>query len=49
MFTKADDLVVQVDNQRRHVTLPRSIAGRTVTSAALVDQVLRVRFGGKEA
>jgi arsenite-transporting ATPase len=49
VFTKADDLVVQVDNQRRHVTLPRSIAGRTVTSAALVDQVLRVRFGAKEA
>jgi arsenite/tail-anchored protein-transporting ATPase len=48
VFTRGDDLVVQVDNQRRHVALPRSLAGRSVASAAFVDQDLRVKFGAKE-
>lgn len=49
VFTRGDDLVVQVDNQRRNLTLPRSLAGRSVASAAFVDQNLRVKFGDKEA
>ncbi len=48
VFTRGDDLVVQVDNQRRQVALPRSLAGRSVASAAFVDQNLRVKFGDKE-
>ena len=43
-----EELVVQVDNHRRHVLLPRSLAGRRVTSAAYADARLRVSFGGKE-
>jgi arsenite/tail-anchored protein-transporting ATPase len=44
-----DELVVQVDNQRRHVALPRTLAGRTVIGAAFADQRLRVAFGAREA
>jgi arsenite-transporting ATPase len=43
-----DELVVQVDNQRRRLVLPRTLAGRPVTSAAFADQRLRVAFGDKE-
>ena len=49
VFAKGDELVVQVDNQRRHLVLPRSLAGRQVKSAAFTDQRLRVGFGAKEA
>lgn len=49
VFTRGDELVVQVDNQRRHLMLPRSLAGRAVKSAAFADQRLRVAFGAKEA
>jgi arsenite/tail-anchored protein-transporting ATPase len=49
VFAKGDELVVQVDNQRRHLMLPRSLAGRQVKSAAFADQRLRVGFGAKEA
>jgi arsenite-transporting ATPase len=49
VFTRGDELVVQVDNQRRHLMLPRSVAGRAVKSAAFADQRLRVAFGAKEA
>jgi len=49
VFTRGDELVVQVDNQRRHLMLPRTLAGRTVKSAAFADQRLRVAFGAKEA
>ncbi len=48
VFTRGDELVVQVDNQKRHLMLPRSLAGRRVLSAAFTDQRLRVAFGGKE-
>jgi arsenite-transporting ATPase len=48
VFTKGDELVVQVDNQKRHLMLPRSLAGRRVESAAFADQRLRVAFGSKE-
>ena len=48
VFTRGDDLVVQVDNQRRHLVLPRTLAGRPVVGAAFADQRLRVAFGAKE-
>jgi arsenite-transporting ATPase len=49
VWTRGDDLVVQVDNQRRHLVLPRTLAGRQVEGAAFVDQRLQVTFGKKEA
>jgi arsenite-transporting ATPase len=49
VFAKGDELVVQVDNQRRHLVLPRTLAGRQVKSAVFADQRLRVGFGAKEA
>jgi arsenite-transporting ATPase len=49
VFTRGDELVVQVDNQRRHLVLPRALAGRSVKSAAFADKRLRVVFGAKEA
>jgi arsenite-transporting ATPase len=49
VFTRGDELVVQVDNQKRHLMLPRSLAGRTVLSAAFADARLRVVFGAKES
>jgi len=48
VWTAGDELVVQVDNQRRHVSLPRSLAARPLLSAAFTDQRLRVCFGEKE-
>jgi arsenite-transporting ATPase len=48
VWTTRDELVVVVDNQRRHVPLPRSVASRPLRSAALDDGVLRVVFGAKE-
>jgi HSP20 family molecular chaperone IbpA len=49
VFARGDELVVQVDNQRRHLVLPRTLAGRPVEQAAFVDKRLRVAFGKKEA
>ena len=49
VWTRGDELVVQVDNQRRHLVLPRTLAGRDVESAAFEEQWLRVKFGRKEA
>jgi arsenite-transporting ATPase len=49
VWTRGDDLVVQVDNQRRHLVLPRTLAGRHVDGAAFDEQWLRVTFGKKEA
>jgi arsenite/tail-anchored protein-transporting ATPase len=49
VFTRGDDLVVLVDNQRRHVALPRTLLSRAVLSAAFEDQHLRVVFGKKES
>jgi arsenite-transporting ATPase len=48
VFAKGDELVVQVDNQRRRLVLPRTLAGRAVKSAVYADQRLRVGFGAKE-
>lgn len=48
VWTRGDELVVQVDNQRRHVALPRTLAARHLEGAAFKDQRLRVAFGEKE-
>jgi arsenite-transporting ATPase len=48
VWSRGDDLVVQVDNQRRHLVLPRTLAGRPVAGAAFEEQRLRVVFGKKE-
>jgi arsenite-transporting ATPase len=49
VFARGDELVVQVDNQRRHLVLPRTLAGRQIESAVFDEQRLRVGFGAKEA
>ena len=48
VWAQGDELVVQVDNQRRHVILPRTLASRKLLGAAFADQRLRVAFGDKE-
>jgi arsenite-transporting ATPase len=48
VFTRGEDLVVQVDNQRRHIVLPRTLASRELLGASFSGQRLRVAFGGKE-
>ena len=48
VFAQGEDLVVQVDNQRRHILLPRTLVARRVLGAAFSDERLRVGFGGKE-
>jgi arsenite-transporting ATPase len=48
VWSEGEELVVQVDNQRRHLVLPRTLASRSVTGAALSGQRLRVAFGAKE-
>jgi arsenite-transporting ATPase len=49
VWTRGDELVVQVDNQRRRLVLPRTLAGRQVEAAVFDEQWLRVTFGKKEA
>jgi arsenite-transporting ATPase len=49
VWTKGDELVIQVDNQRRRVILPRALASRRLLGAALADQRLRVAFGERES
>ncbi len=48
VWAQGDELVVQVDNQRRHVVLPRTLASRKLLGAAFAEQRLRVAFGDKE-
>ncbi len=49
VWTQGDELVLQVDNQRRNILLPRSLASRALTGARFENQCLRVGFGDKEA
>ena len=49
VWTRGEELVVQVDNQKRHIMLPRTLVSRRVLGAAFADQRLRVGFGEKEA
>jgi arsenite-transporting ATPase len=48
VWARGDELSIQVDNQRRHFVLPRTLAGRVVTGAAFEEQRLRVAFGARE-
>jgi arsenite-transporting ATPase len=48
VWAHGDELVVQVDNQRRNIVLPRTLASRKLLGAAFEEQRLRVRFGDKE-
>jgi arsenite-transporting ATPase len=48
VWSRGDDLVVQVDNQRRNILLPRTLASRRLLGAAFADRRLRVAFGEKE-
>jgi arsenite-transporting ATPase len=48
VWSRGEDLVVQVDNQKRNILLPRTLAGRRLEGAAFADQRLRVAFGEKE-
>jgi arsenite-transporting ATPase len=48
VLTHGEELIIQVDNQRRHLLLPRSLASRKLTGAAFEGQRLRVGFGAKE-
>ncbi len=47
VWTRGEDLVVQVDNQRRNITLPRTLASRRLLGAAFEGQRLRIAFGAK--
>jgi arsenite-transporting ATPase len=47
LWSKGEDLVVQVQNQRRNILLPRTLAGRRLLGAAFADKRLRVAFGEK--
>lgn len=47
VFTHGEELVVQVDNQRRNLALPRSLCARPLLSAAFEEQRLKVVFGPK--
>src|SRR5262249_13012414 len=49
VWTHGEELVVQVDNQKRHILLPRTLAARRLLGAGFEDQRLRVAFGEKEA
>jgi arsenite-transporting ATPase len=48
VWTHGDELVVQVDNQKRHILMPRTLASRTLQGAAFAEGRLRVGFGGKQ-
>jgi arsenite-transporting ATPase len=48
VFAQGDELVVQVDNQRRNLVLPRTLASRRLVGAAYQDRRLRVAFGERE-
>jgi arsenite/tail-anchored protein-transporting ATPase len=48
VWTRGEELVVQVDNHKRHILLPRTLAARTLKGAAFVDQRLRVAFGERQ-
>lgn len=42
---EGEELIIQVDNQRRHILLPRTLAARPLQGAAFRDRRLRVGFG----
>jgi len=48
VWTRGEDLVVQVDNRKRYILLPRTLASRRLLGAAFSEQRLRVAFGERE-
>jgi arsenite/tail-anchored protein-transporting ATPase len=48
VWARGEDLVISVDNQRRHILLPRTLASRRLLGAAFTEGRLRVAFGEKE-
>jgi len=48
VHARGDELVIQVDNQRRNILLPRTLASRRLLGAAFADRRLRVAFGERE-
>jgi arsenite-transporting ATPase len=46
-YAAGDELSVTIDNWRRNIVLPRSLAGREVKQARLLGGRLRVVFGGR--
>jgi arsenite-transporting ATPase len=48
VWTRGEELIVQVDNHKRHILLPRTLASRALAGAAFHDQLLRVEFGERQ-
>ncbi len=48
VWSRGDDLVIQVDNQRRNILLPRTLAARRLLGASFEERRLRVAFGERE-
>ena len=48
VHSQGESLIVQVDNQRRNILLPRTLAGRRLTSALFAEGRLKVSFGPRE-
>lgn len=48
VWSHGEDLVVQVDNHRRNILLPRALASRKVLGAAFAERRLRIAFGERE-
>jgi arsenite-transporting ATPase len=48
VWSRGDDLVVQVDNQRRNILLPRTLRSRRLLGASFIERRLRVAFGERE-
>jgi arsenite-transporting ATPase len=48
VWSRGDDLVIQVDNQRRNILLPRTLASRRLLGASFEERRLRVAFGERE-
>jgi arsenite-transporting ATPase len=48
VISQGEELIVQVDNQKRHILLPRTVASRKLLGAAYVQRRLRVTFGERE-
>jgi uncharacterized protein with beta-barrel porin domain len=46
-YAAGDELSVTIDNWRRNIVLPRSLAGREVKEARLRSGRLSVVFGGR--
>ena len=49
VFTHGDELVIQVDNQKRNLLLPRTLSSRRLLGATLTGGMLGVSFGEKES